>query len=78
VLCDLGLPRMGGLEVCQRIRARPSAVQPIIVAVTGWRGKRITGGRAKRGSITTWSSPSPSRASTACCGPSPSEPLGYL
>jgi CheY-like chemotaxis protein len=36
VLCDLGLPHMGGLEVCQRIRALPSAVQPIIVAVTGW------------------------------------------
>jgi signal transduction histidine kinase len=36
VLCDLGLPHMGGLEVCQRIRALPAAVQPIIVAVTGW------------------------------------------
>jgi CheY-like chemotaxis protein len=36
VLCDLGLPHMGGLEVCQRIRALPATVQPIIVAVTGW------------------------------------------
>jgi signal transduction histidine kinase len=36
VLCDLGLPHMGGLEVCQRIRALSSAVRPIIVAVTGW------------------------------------------
>jgi len=36
VLCDLGLPHMGGLEVCQRIRALPAAVQPIIIAVTGW------------------------------------------
>jgi signal transduction histidine kinase len=36
VLCDLGMPHMGGLEVCQRIRALPAAVQPIIIAVTGW------------------------------------------
>jgi CheY-like chemotaxis protein len=36
VLCDLGLPHMGGLEVCQRIRAMPAALQPIVVAVTGW------------------------------------------
>jgi CheY-like chemotaxis protein len=36
VLCDLGLPHMGGLEVCQRIRALPAPIQPIIIAVTGW------------------------------------------
>ncbi len=36
VLCDLGLPHMGGVEVCQRIRALPAAVQPTIIAVTGW------------------------------------------
>jgi CheY-like chemotaxis protein len=36
VLCDLGLPHMGGLEVCQRIRALRTVVQPIIIAVTGW------------------------------------------
>jgi signal transduction histidine kinase len=36
VLCDLGLPYMGGLEVCQRIRALPSVIRPIIIAVTGW------------------------------------------
>jgi signal transduction histidine kinase len=36
VLCDLGLPHMGGVEVCRRIRALPMAVRPIMIAVTGW------------------------------------------
>ena len=36
VLCDLGLPHMGGVEVCRRIRALPMAVRPVMIAVTGW------------------------------------------
>ena len=36
VLCDLGLPHMGGVEICRRIRALPIAVPPLMVAITGW------------------------------------------
>jgi signal transduction histidine kinase len=36
VLCDIGLPGMDGLEVCRQIRALPTKVRPIMVAVTGW------------------------------------------
>jgi signal transduction histidine kinase len=36
VLCDLGLPEMGGVEVCRRVRALTGAAQPVMVALTGW------------------------------------------
>ncbi len=36
VLCDLGLPQMGGVEICRRIRALPIAQPPLMVAITGW------------------------------------------
>jgi len=36
VLCDLGLPQMGGVEICQRIRALPMKDPPLMVAITGW------------------------------------------
>jgi signal transduction histidine kinase len=36
VLCDLGLPHMGGVEICRRIRALPIANPPLMVAITGW------------------------------------------
>ncbi len=36
VLCDLGLPGIAGVEVCRKIRALPSAVRPLMVAITGW------------------------------------------
>jgi CheY-like chemotaxis protein len=36
VLCDLGLPHMGGVEICRRIRALPIAQPPLMVAITGW------------------------------------------
>jgi CheY-like chemotaxis protein len=36
VLCDLGLPRMSGVEVCRRIRELPTEVRPTMIAMTGW------------------------------------------
>jgi signal transduction histidine kinase len=36
VLCDLGLPQMGGVEICRRIRALPMKDLPLMVAITGW------------------------------------------
>ncbi|HWI13727.1 MAG TPA: response regulator, partial [Burkholderiales bacterium] len=36
VLLDIGMPGMDGHEVARRIRAMSLAVQPYIVAVTGW------------------------------------------
>lgn len=36
VLCDLGLPGMSGLEVCQHVRALELPSQPMMVALTGW------------------------------------------
>jgi len=36
VLCDLGLPHMGGVEICRRIRALAIAAPPLMVAITGW------------------------------------------
>ena len=36
VLCDLGLPGMSGLEVCQHVRALELPAQPVMVALTGW------------------------------------------
>lgn len=36
VLCDLGLPEMDGIEVCQRVRQMMHDVQPTMVALTGW------------------------------------------
>jgi CheY-like chemotaxis protein/anti-sigma regulatory factor (Ser/Thr protein kinase) len=35
VLLDIGLPKLNGYEVAQRIRTRPG-VQPVLVALTGW------------------------------------------
>lgn len=36
VLCDLGLPGMSGLEVCEHVRALQLPAQPLMVALTGW------------------------------------------
>ncbi|HEX3902123.1 MAG TPA: ATP-binding protein, partial [Polyangia bacterium] len=36
VFCDLGLPRMTGVEVCRRIRALAPSVRPMMIAMTGW------------------------------------------
>jgi signal transduction histidine kinase len=36
VLCDLGLPTMGGLEVCRSVQAMGLDDPPIMVALTGW------------------------------------------
>ncbi len=35
ILLDIGLPGMSGFEVARRLRDRPSAVPPLIVAMTG-------------------------------------------
>jgi signal transduction histidine kinase len=36
VLCDVGLPEMDGLEVCQRVRQEAVGFRPVMVALTGW------------------------------------------
>ena len=36
ILLDIGLPDIDGYEVARRIRASPSAPQPMLVALTGW------------------------------------------
>jgi CheY-like chemotaxis protein len=36
VLCDVGLPGMDGVEVCRCVRSLPSAVTPVMVALSGW------------------------------------------
>ncbi len=36
VLCDIGLPKLNGYEVCRQIRQQAWAAKTILVAVTGW------------------------------------------
>ncbi len=36
VLCDIGLPKLNGYEVCRQIRAQAWAEKVILIAVTGW------------------------------------------
>jgi two-component system CheB/CheR fusion protein len=36
VLLDIGLPGIDGYEVARRLRASPSAVRPVLVAVSGY------------------------------------------
>ena len=36
VLCDVGLPDIDGMEVCQRVRAAETDFRPLMVALTGW------------------------------------------
>ncbi|HVV84981.1 MAG TPA: response regulator [Kofleriaceae bacterium] len=36
VLCDVGLPEMDGLEVCQRVRQASREFRPLMIALTGW------------------------------------------
>jgi signal transduction histidine kinase len=36
VLCDVGLPGMDGVEVCQRVQDLSNGSRPIMVALTGW------------------------------------------
>jgi signal transduction histidine kinase len=36
VICDLGLPELGGLDVCRSVRTLRDHEQPIMVALTGW------------------------------------------
>jgi signal transduction histidine kinase len=36
VLCDVGLPEMDGIEVCQKVRELGGPIRPVMVALTGW------------------------------------------
>lgn len=36
VLCDIGLPKMNGYEVCRHIRQEPWGENMVLIAVTGW------------------------------------------
>ena len=36
VLLDIGLPELDGYEVARRIRARPSGIDIVLIALTGW------------------------------------------
>jgi CheY-like chemotaxis protein len=36
VLLDIGLPKLNGYEVCQRLRKREWGMQMVMIAVTGW------------------------------------------
>jgi CheY-like chemotaxis protein len=36
VLCDIGLPKLNGYEVCRQIRAEAWAKDAVLIAVTGW------------------------------------------
>ena len=36
ILLDIGLPRLSGYDVCQRIRQAPWGKGVVIIALTGW------------------------------------------
>ena len=36
VLCDMGLPDIGGAEVCRRVLGLGLGSPPIMIALTGW------------------------------------------
>lgn len=43
VLLDLGLPDMGGIEVCQKLRANPVTARASIILFTGHRRDKLAG-----------------------------------
>src|SRR5262249_8104745 len=36
ILLDIGLPKLNGFDVCQRIREQPWGKEIVMVALTGW------------------------------------------
>ncbi len=36
ILLDIGLPKLNGFEVCQRIRQQPWGKNIVVVALSGW------------------------------------------
>lgn len=52
VLCDIGLPGIGGYEVAKRLRSE-SGTRVVLVAVTGYSSARTCSGPAKQDSSTT-------------------------
>ena len=36
VLCDIGLPRLNGYDVCRRLREQPWGKNMVLIALTGW------------------------------------------
>jgi DNA-binding response OmpR family regulator len=56
LILDLGLPKLPGLEVLKRLRARNSQVPVLILTALDGTGDRVKGSIS--GPTTTWSSPS--------------------
>lgn len=49
VLLDVGLPKLGGFEVCRRLRLLSWASETLIVALTGWAGREYSDGAREAG-----------------------------
>ena len=63
-LVDIGMPGMSGYDVAREVRHRYGKLRPLLIAITGWRNRRIVFLPSWSASTITW--PSPSRR-TRCC-----------